>query len=224
MNWELKSAAWPKNCCEILHAKIYLSLGQCNTSSEMGFYQKLLKHKSLKIVFKSSQFDCYFLSNLLQNQSGNSDVLLKCFLESFFNFIGLVTIWTVHLDVRLTVQVQSFLRIRRSVWTTTTTTVVVRTLLCCGNSHSLQSRQGIKFTGTAWSEISVLRSLNMLDVIGICQNWANALWTTEARSRLTKLCDITQLLIFSKSFFVKSFLGLVFAGSRDAGSNRNESN
>ena len=158
-----------------------------------------------------------FLSNLLQNQSGNSDVLLKCFLESFFNFIGLVTIWTVHLDVRLTVQVQSFLRIRRSVWTTTTTTVVVRTLLCCGNS--LQSRQGIKFTGTAWSEISVLRSLNMLDVIGICQNWANALWTTEARSRLTKLCDVTQLLIFSKSFFVKSFLGLVFAGS-----NRNESN
>ena len=53
----------------------------------------------------------------------------------FFSIFWLAIIGTVHLDVRITVWVRSYLRIMCSVWTATTTTiVVVRTLLWCGNS------------------------------------------------------------------------------------------
>ena len=52
-------------------------------------------------------------------------------MKFLFPKIGIIG--TVHLDVRITVWVRSFLRTLCGVWTTTTTTVVVRTLLWCGN-------------------------------------------------------------------------------------------
>ena len=55
--------------------------------------------------------------------------------ESRNFFFQILIIGTVHLNVRITVRVRSFLRILCGVWTTTaTTTVVVCTLLWCSNS------------------------------------------------------------------------------------------
>ena len=54
--------------------------------------------------------------------------------EYVYNRLLIGIIWTVHLDVRITVQVWSYLGKLCGVWTTTTTTVVFRTLLWCGNS------------------------------------------------------------------------------------------
>ena len=62
------------------------------------------------------------------------------FGKIFWIFFWLVIIWTVHLNVWMTVQVRSLLEILCGVWTTTTTTVVVHTLWWCGNSLTVTKK------------------------------------------------------------------------------------
>ena len=86
--------------------------------------------------------------------------------------------------------------------------------LCCKSTFcdtfelkTYRGRQGQKSSQA--HELVALTSLAPLCMYKTyTQNWAfqffySTLWSTEAISRLTKLCDVTQLLIFFEFLFVK---------------------